>query len=210
MGRRIVAGLVPIGLAVLLLILGIVYAGRHGFSARAEPSRMEAVAARYIRGLMVPRTVREVKNPVQSDPQVIRDAMAHFADHCSTCHANDGSGDTAIGRGLYPRVPDMRLIQTQSLTDGELFYIIEEGIRFTGMPGWSTGTPEGLRESWAVVHFIRRLPRLTPDELEEMSRLNPKTADERRQEDDIRKYLNEPTADSGRAATPAPVRRRPQ
>ncbi len=210
MSRRIVAGLVMISLAVVLVFVGIAYVGRHGFSARAEPSRVEAVAARYIRRVMVPRAVRDLKNPVQSDPQVIKDGMAHFADHCATCHANDGSGDTAVGRGLYPRAPDMRLIQTQSLTDGELFYIIEEGIRFTGMPGWSTGTPDGARGSWALVHFVRRLPRLTPDELEEMSRLNPKTADERRQEDDIRKYLNEPTPDPGQAVTPAPVRRRPQ
>ena len=57
----------------------------------------------------------------------------------------------------------MRAANTQSLTDGELFSIIEHGIRLTGMPGWGTGTPESERDSWSLVHFIRRLPKVTPE-----------------------------------------------
>ena len=110
------------------------------------------------------------------------------------CHANDGSGDTAMGRSLYPRAPDMRGARTQSLTDGELFSIIEGGIRLTGMPGWGTGTPESERESWGLVHFIRRLPRLTPEEIERMEALNPKSSAEWREEEEARRFLDgEPT-----------------
>lgn len=58
-------------------------------------------------------------------------------------------------------------------TDGELFYIIERGIRFTGMPAWSTGTPEGEESSWKLVHFIRYLPRITEADLERMKGMNP-------------------------------------
>jgi mono/diheme cytochrome c family protein len=122
-----------------------------------------------------PRAMRNRTNPVQPTPDVINQALGHYADHCSTCHANDGSGDTEIGRGLYPRVPDMRATNTQSLTDGELFSIIEHGIRLTGMPAWGNGTPEGERDSWGLVHFVRRLPKLTPEEIERMESLNPKT-----------------------------------
>ena len=70
-----------------------------------------------------------------------------------------------MGRNLYPKAPDMRLPRTQNLSDGELFYIIENGVMLTGMPGWSTGTPEGEKSSWQLVHFIRRLPSLTPEDL---------------------------------------------
>ena len=52
-----------------------------------------------------------------------------------------------MGRGLYPRAPDMRLAATQNLSDAELFYLIENGIRLTGMPGWGTGTKEGEKSS---------------------------------------------------------------
>jgi mono/diheme cytochrome c family protein len=64
--------------------------------------------------------------------ELIDGARRHFADHCASCHANDGSGKTTPGQGLYPRAPDMRTANTQSLSDGELFFIIEHGVRFTG------------------------------------------------------------------------------
>src|SRR6187399_1309142 len=155
-----------------------------GLSAHDEPSRAEEVLARGMRRWATPQAMRNRTNPVQATPAVIDRALGHYADHCSTCHANDGSGDTEIGRGLYPRVPDMRATNTQSLTDGELFSIIEHGIRLTGMPAWGNGTPEGERESWGLVHFVRRLPQLTEDEITRMESLNPKTPAQIAEEED--------------------------
>ena len=101
--------------------------------------------------------------------------MAHFADHCAFCHANDGSGSSEIGRGLYPKPPDMRAAATQGLTDGELFYIIENGVRFTGMPAFGTGKEDAAGEklAWQLVLFIRHLPRITDEEISRMKQLNP-------------------------------------
>jgi hypothetical protein len=67
----------------------------------------------------------------------------------------------------------MRSARTQQLTDGELFYIIERGVPQTGMPAWGTGTEDGEHASWVLVQFIRHLPKLTPDEIREMEKLNP-------------------------------------
>jgi mono/diheme cytochrome c family protein len=128
--------------------------------------------------------------------------MAHFADHCAVCHANDGSGDTEMGRGLYPRAPDMRRTATQALSDGALFYIIENGVRLTGMPAWGTGTAEGEQASWHLVQFIRHLPTLTEGELTEMRTMNPKSADEWREEEEARRFLE---GASGATTTPAPT-----
>jgi hypothetical protein len=94
-----------------------------------------------------------------------------------------------MGRNLFPPSPDMRLAATQDLTDGELFYIIEHGVRFTGMPAWSTGTPEGEESSWQLVHFLRRLPALTPQEIEEMAGMNPRPPAEIRQEIEEQQFL---------------------
>jgi hypothetical protein len=69
----------------------------------------------------------------------------------------------------------MTLAATQSLSDGELFSIIENGVRLTGMPGFGSGTAESAYGSWSLVHFIRHLPKLTPAELAEMQKLNPKS-----------------------------------
>jgi mono/diheme cytochrome c family protein len=176
------AFLLLLGLAVVVGAIGLWYFVTSGVSAREQPGRVEAVMARRVRNMAIARRAKSLMNPVEYSGEVIAEARAHFADHCATCHANDGSGDTEMGRGMWPKVPDMRLPQTQNLSDGELFWIIENGIRFTGMPAWGEGTKESETASWHLVHFIRRLPKLTPEELEEMETLNPKPPAEIRQQ----------------------------
>lgn len=180
----------------LVVLVGAVIGGavlysvvRKGLSTRTAPTRAEEVMALAVRGLATPRDARERPNPVPRSQAVVDSALEHFADHCAVCHANDGSGDTAIGRSLYPRAPDMRTDRTQKLTDGELFWIIENGVRLTGMPAWSTGTPDGERASWELVHFIRHLPSLTAREKTRMEALNPRSAEEWREEEEARRFL---------------------
>jgi mono/diheme cytochrome c family protein len=187
------AWLVPLASTTVLggLLVGFAawsFAGR-GLGTRAEPSWIEVVMAGAARRLATPGAVRALKNPVEPTQPVLDEARSHFADHCASCHANDGSGDTALGRNFYPKAPDMRVAGTQALTDGELFTIIENGIRLTGMPAWGTGTPEGEQDSWALVHFIRRLPALTPAEIEAMEAYNPKTPAEFREAEEARRFL---------------------
>ena len=110
-----------------------------GFSTRDQPTAMETWVAAKARAMAMPAAAKSRTNPVPNSPEVIAEARAHWADHCFSCHANDGSGDTVVGKNLYPPAPDMRLPATQQLTDGELFYIIQNGIRLTGMPAWGTG-----------------------------------------------------------------------
>lgn len=195
-GRGLVIVLAAIGAAA---VAGGWTLLRGGISARAEPGAFEAAAASRLRSLAIPASAENRRNPVSPSPEVLDAGMAHWADHCATCHGNDGSGDTAIGRALYPRAPDMRLPATQDLSDGTLFYIIEEGVKLTGMPAWGDGTPEGEVASWHLVHFIRRLPGLTADELQRMSDMNPKTPAEWREEEEIRKVLE------GEGAAPKPA-----
>ena len=181
--------LVPIAIGAIVLAIGSFFVKGKGFSARDQPTRIETVVAMQFRKLAMPGDARERKNPVAASPEVVEAGLAHWADHCATCHANDGSGDTAIGRNLYPKAPDMRKAPTQDLTDGELFYIIENGVRLTGMPAWGDGSPEGETLAWQLVHFIRRLPKLTPEEIARMEELNPKSPDEWRQAQEERDFL---------------------
>ncbi|RUL83564.1 c-type cytochrome [Tautonia sociabilis] len=142
-------------------------AGR-GFSAREEPTALEEFLARMARTLATPAGVRELANPVEPTALALAEARDHFADHCAACHANDGSGRTMINAGLYPPAPDLRGGRTQRLSDGELFYIIKNGIRLTGMPGWG-GEDE---ENWKLVLFLRHLPRLSAEERRLMEEIN--------------------------------------
>lgn len=153
-----------------------------GFSAKAEPHAVEVFIARQIRRLAIPIEKRQAQNPISLSPDVIKESLSHFADHCATCHANDGSGQTPIGKNVYPRAPDLRLADTQSMSDGEIFWIIHHGIRFTAMPAWGEGDPAQDTDSWKLVHFIRHLPQLTPKELDQMKVLNPKTKEDLEEE----------------------------
>lgn len=141
----------------------------HGFSARAEPSWIEARLARHARRIATPAHAKETKNPFPATDANLAEACEHFVEHCSTCHGIDGRGNTIIGRNLYPKAPPMTDANTQQLTDGELFYIISNGVRFTGMPAWGgEDSPESI---WALVAFIRRLPKLSPEEIKLMQEI---------------------------------------
>ncbi|MEC4891023.1 MAG: c-type cytochrome [Nitrospira sp.] len=160
-----------------------------GFSAKAEPHALEVLMARQVRYLAIPLEHRNKTNPVAVTPEILQDGLAHFADHCATCHANDGSGQTPIGKNVYPKAPDLRERATQNMSDGELFWVIHNGIRFTAMPAWGEGDPEQDMDSWKLVHFIRHLPQLTPQELERMKSLNPKTQHELDEQAALEKFL---------------------
>src|SRR5258705_12466580 len=154
------ASLIVIALVAGTLVLG----NAHGFSAREQATALETWFARIARSAAIPAGARTTVNPVPNTPQTLADARAHWADHCAVCHANDGSGDTIMGRRTYPPAPDMRLPATQRLSDGELFYIIENGVRLTAMPAWGPGTEHDQQEAWKLVHFIRHPPQPTPGE----------------------------------------------
>ena len=178
-----------VALCAVLLFASFVWIGSRGISARAEPGPVETAVARTMRRLAIPRGERDRRNPVEASAEVIASGMSHYADHCAACHANDGSGETQIGLGLYPRPPDMRQDSTQSLSDGELFFIIENGVRLTGMPAWGDGTHESVAETWHLVHFIRQLPHLTAEQLDEMKAMNPRPPAEVRQESEEERFL---------------------
>lgn len=187
---------------IVVLMAGLfLFIKGHGFDARAESGRIETAVATRLRAFAIPAAARDRTNPEPANDEVFEDGLAHFADHCATCHANDGSGDTDYGRGLYPKPPDMRLARTQSLTDGELFYLIERGVPFTGMPAFGSGTAEGETASWRLVHFIRRMPSLTDEELGRMAELNPMSAAAWQQRQEELEFLR----GDGEAPAPAPA-----
>jgi mono/diheme cytochrome c family protein len=171
---------------------GLIFLKTHanGFSARAQPSVLESWAARRARAMALPAGARERANPVADSPKVLADARAHWADHCAACHSNDGSGDAEMGKHMYPPAPDMRQAVTQDLTDGELFSIIQNGVRLTGMPSWGSGTSHDEEDSRKLVRLIRHLPKLTAQEEQEMRELNPKSPEEMKEEQEERDFLN--------------------
>lgn len=173
--------------AIFALLLGWLLTT--GMGARTDPGSVETYLARAMLKLAIPKAAHTIANPMASTPDALVEARRHFADHCASCHANDGSGKTEMGQKLYPRVPDMRLAETQNLTDGQLYYIVENGIRFTGMPGWGPGGWDD-HETWHLVLFLRHLPHLTPEDLRDMQDHNPRSPADIKEEQLEEDFLN--------------------
>ena len=165
--------LILIALAVAAAGYGLIIM-RRGFSALATPSAVEEFAATTARKLAVPSAYRQLRSPIAPSTENIRRGMEHFSFHCAPCHSNDGGGHTVFGKGLYPKPPDLRAAATQNKSDGELYYTIDNGVRLSGMPAFSgTHTAE---QTWRLVLFIRHLPQITPEELNEMLGWDPKSS----------------------------------
>src|SRR5215813_7424411 len=179
MNRKIAIGI----LVVLLVIVGVLvyWVFSHGFSAQAEPSALEKAMAPWLRRIAIPSGASKLTNPEPVNEETMAEAREHFVEHCSVCHGIDGRGGTTFGRNMYPKVPDLTMADTQQLKDGELFYIISNGIRFSGMPAF--GGEDSPQEIWHLIAFQRRLPQLSPEELKRMREMagemgKPETGEE--------------------------------
>jgi cytochrome c553 len=183
--KKSIAGLVVLVALTAALFLFV----RRGFSTRSDPSAPEAWIAGNLREWSIPSAYKDMRNPVDCSAPVQNEAEAHWADHCATCHANDGTGDSMLGKTMYPRPPDMRRAATQNQSDGELYYTIKNGVRLSGMPAF--GKPGDTdADSWKLICFVRHLPRLTPEEVDEMKKLNPKTPEDLEEERQEADFLN--------------------
>jgi predicted CXXCH cytochrome family protein len=147
-----------------LSILGLAFLVGRGFSATSTPSTFEVVVARAVRNFAIPWRERRAKNPVAGSPEALQKGREEFLKRCSACHGIDGSGKTEMGSNLYPRVPDLRGTASQTLSDGELHYIIENGVSLTGMPAWGNAQRESSGTIWNLVAFVRSMRSQTPEE----------------------------------------------
>jgi len=138
-------------LAILAICYGFVRSG--GLSARKKPGGLEYAVAALALNLSIPAGAKSAKNPVAPSSEALAAGTKIFSENCAACHGNNGAGQTNTAKGLSPGVPDLRAKHVQELADGEMFYVIKNGIRFTGMPGWD------LRDEqiWKLVLATRQL-----------------------------------------------------
>lgn len=148
---------------VTVLVIGSALLIWRGFPATSEPSRIERLVARTVRNLAIPRAARREKNPLKVSADNLQTGREIFLARCANCHGVDGTGRTPVGQSLYPRVPDLTSQPTQSLSDGEIHYIIENGVQLTGMPAWGR-LHQQSDDIWQLVIFIRDLQPLTKAE----------------------------------------------
>jgi predicted CXXCH cytochrome family protein len=128
---------------------------RRGFRASSSPSAIEVRAARFLRGFAIPQKERDLANPFANDDLVSAQGRDLFLARCSTCHGVDGRGGTPIGANEYPRVPNLHSDLTQRMSDGEIHYIVQNGVQLTGMPAMQGARSATEADSWKLVSYIR-------------------------------------------------------
>ena len=120
-----------------------------------QPGSIETMVAQEAKKLTL--SGKNLKNPLPDTPENVAEGKEHFQHHCEICHGLDGHNTgVPFAEKMSPPVADLGQKNVQSYTDGQLKLIIENGIKFTGMPGWKGILDEG--EMWHLVTFIRHLP----------------------------------------------------
>jgi len=101
-------------------------------------------------------------NPFAGDRAAAVEGLAEFRESCLGCHGARTIAPAEFAAGLNPGAPALDSPDIQAMSDGELFWVVSNGIRATGMPAFSGGNDE--KQIWKILAFVRRLPRLTAEE----------------------------------------------
>jgi mono/diheme cytochrome c family protein len=154
----VIVGVGCVGLAAA----AVVSSGLVDPAASVPPGALETRVARFALDRAVARRAPKGPNPLKPDAEVLRAGLTHYRQMCVSCHGAPGVDASEAGEGLNPPAPDLTLGRVQKRTDGELFWLVQNGIRMTGMPAF--GPTHKDEEIWKIVAFLRRLPALSPDE----------------------------------------------
>jgi mono/diheme cytochrome c family protein len=173
---RFLAGVVFGVVAVAVAGAAFVFTGWFDVAASVPPGAFEKQFAGIARDRSIARRAPHTSNPLGKDASAINDGRDHYKEMCVTCHGAPGVDATEIGDGLNPPAPDLTLTRIQARPDGELFWIVQNGIRMSGMPAF--GPTHKEREIWAIVAFLRHLPSLTPEEEKELAAANQEHGEE--------------------------------
>lgn len=143
---------------VLSAVPGLLTLWLTGCSARKKPSGVETVFAHAAEDVVIPVEARGLKDPVPHSDAAVKDGQKIYMQSCTICHGPDGHGNTTLGRDMYPPSMDLTSPYVQHWSDAELYWIVQNGVRLTGMPGWKSVISS--TDSWKVAQFIHALPKI--------------------------------------------------
>ena len=149
------------GLAAVVILAVIIAAAAYvllhvNISALAEPGKAETAVATKAKDWYIRRAARHsVPTPPQSSAAMVSTGETLFGMGCANCHGQDGRKPSPIGQSMYPRVLDLSSPTVQRMSDRELFWVIKNGIRLSGMPGF--GRIQTDEQIWELTYYVRSL-----------------------------------------------------
>ena len=142
-------------------------------TAHEKPSTVETSLANMAKDIVIPVETEDLKNPLPNNPQVVSQGRQIYLQSCAICHGTDGHGQTTLGQGMYPPVMDLTSPHVQHWNDSQMFWIIQNGVRLTGMASWKGAI--SADDTWKLVIFIHDLPGLDTAEAESAKTQEPPT-----------------------------------
>lgn len=143
---------------MMKVLLGLLTGAMLGCPASKKPSKWETRLANMAKDVVIPVEAKNLKNPLAQSPDAVQEGQQMFMASCAMCHGTDGHARTSLGLAMYPPAMDLTSPHVQHWTDAELFWIIQNGVRLTGMPAWKSMISE--TDTWKLVNFIHVVPRL--------------------------------------------------
>ena len=154
MKRWILAAVVIVVLSGVAAIFAFT---QFDLSALQEPGEAENFLATQAKRILIYKSSRSGIPAPSNDLQAsVEQGETLYGTDCAMCHGSDGHTLTDNGRWMYPRASDLTSPSVQQYSDHELFWIIKNGIRLSGMPGF--GKVESDEHIWDLVRYIRTLP----------------------------------------------------
>jgi mono/diheme cytochrome c family protein len=154
---------------VLFLFVGFffVWFGAFNVAATEQHSELTLWLISLVRDRSIAmRATASPTEPALTDPQLIKAGFRSYHTMCSTCHSTPGRKSSPIRQGLNPKPPRLYSKQVQRRSNAELYWIIEHGMRMTGMPAF--GPTHNSEKIWGLVAFVRQLPQLSPQQYQAM------------------------------------------
>ena len=137
---------------VSALLLAILLAG----CKANPPGKVESAVMRWAEHKILMHN-KEEKNPLQDNAQGVADGKEAFSHYCIACHGLDGQNTgVPFADRMSPPVPSLAGKDVQSYTDGQLKWIIDNGIWPSGMPASKNTLSDD--EIWSIVLYLRHLP----------------------------------------------------
>jgi mono/diheme cytochrome c family protein len=171
-----VSWIVKTSVALLIFVIGLgalaaslVWVGVYNFAAVEPHSKIVQWLVVSTKRQSIARHSNDIKAPLLSDFNWVKVGAQHYDASCVFCHGAPGREAGEFSKGLNPPAPELRRTEVQKkYTDAELYWIIKNGIRMTGMPAF--GPMHNEKELWAIVAFIRRLPEMQAEDYRVVTR----------------------------------------
>ena len=157
--------LLIIFVAVLLLVAAagaVVWSGFYDVSARLPHRRATLWFLETLRNRSISEHSKTVRVPLPTGRTLTEVGLRHYHPMCRLCHGAPGYPREEFAEGLYPSPPDLRSDEVQDWQDAALYWIVDNGLKMTGMPAF--GVTHSKEEMWGIVAFLRLLPKLKPSD----------------------------------------------